>query len=206
MADDDGRSDPPAARADLDAGLRSAYTLATRQRADFVRLEATIEALMAALIEAGAITDEAIDDQLAHATRVARSRVREHLDVQLHDPIDKYGIPDPGIDCDALMPLCHGRCCKMSFPLSAQDLDEGVVRWRYDQPYVIRQRADGYCAHNDPATHGCGVYQHRPATCRSYDCRRDPRVWLDWDNKVPAPLARVESKPIEITIKRRKPA
>ena len=34
---------------------------------------------------------------------------------------------------------------------------------------VLRQRADGTCAHL--GEQGCTVYQHRPSACRSFDCR-----------------------------------
>jgi hypothetical protein len=33
----------------------------------------------------------------------------------------------------------------------------------------LPQNPDGSCAHVTP--HGCGVYDHRPAPCRRYDCR-----------------------------------
>jgi Fe-S-cluster containining protein len=77
----------------------------------------------------------------------------------------------------------------MDFPLSSVDLDEGVIRWDYGQPYMIRQRAsDGFCVHNDPTTHGCTVHAQRPAACRRYDCRKDERVWIDYERRIPAPL------------------
>ena len=76
----------------------------------------------------------------------------------------------------------------MIFPLSTADLDEGVIRWDYGRPYMIRQRAsDGFCVHNDPASHGCTVHTQRPSTCRRYDCRNDTRVWIDYDKRIPAP-------------------
>ena len=81
------------------------------------------------------------------------------------------------------------RCCKLTVALSSADLDEGVIRWDYGQPYMIRQRAsDGFCVHNDPATHGCTVHAQRPLVCRKYDCRDDARVWIDYDKRIPAPL------------------
>lgn len=147
---------------DLTSALRFVHATAARQREDHERVDATLEALMAALIEAGVITDEAIDDHLMAASRTARQRRPEELSVRLWSGGDKYGIPDPGIDCEARMHLCQGRCCSFDFPLSEQDLDEGQVRWRYREPYMVAQRDDGYCVHNDPATRGCGVYAHRP--------------------------------------------
>ena len=101
---------------------------------------------------------------------------------------DKYAVEAVAIPCEELIPLCGARCCQMAFPLSTQDLDEGVIRWDYGQPYLIRQRAsDGFCVHNDPASHGCTVHAYRPRACRRFDCRNDARVWIDYDKRIPAP-------------------
>ncbi|MDB4960544.1 MAG: hypothetical protein JWP01_543 [Myxococcales bacterium] len=106
------------------------------------------------------------------------------------DP-DKYTVEPVAIPCAELIPLCEGRCCSYTFSLSTQDLDEGVIRFDYGQPYMIRQRSsDGYCVHNDPATRGCTAHAHRPKVCRTYDCRNDKRVWIDYENRIPAPRDR----------------
>jgi hypothetical protein len=101
----------------------------------------------------------------------------------------KYEVTPVDIPCDELIPLCGARCCTYTFSLSTQDLDEGVIRWDYGQPYLIRQRAsDGYCFHNDPTTRGCTAHAHRPRVCRTYDCRDDKRVWIDFEKRIIAPL------------------
>jgi Fe-S-cluster containining protein len=97
----------------------------------------------------------------------------------------KYDGPSPEVPCSELMPICHARCCKLSFALSTEDLDEGVIRWDYGQPYLIRQRAsDSYCVHNDPQTHACTVHAQRPRVCRRYDCRKDARIWADYEKRI----------------------
>jgi hypothetical protein len=107
--------------------------------------------------------------------------------VALDGVADKYTVPSPDIPCAELIPLCHARCCQFGFSLSTQDLDEGVIRWDYGQPYLIRQRSgDGYCVHNDPSSHGCTVHQFRPRVCRIYDCREDLRIWIDYEKRIPA--------------------
>lgn len=115
----------------------------------------------------------------------ARSATRVSLD--LGGP--KYETPSPPVPCEELIPLCGGRCCTLSFSLSTEDLDEGVIRWDYGQPYLIRQRSsDGYCVHSDPDTRACTVHRYRPRVCRSYDCRKDKRVWIDYEQRIPAPM------------------
>ena len=110
------------------------------------------------------------------------------------DAEDKYEIASPDIPCAELLPICKARCCTYVFALSSADLDEGVIRWDYGRPYMIRQRAsDGYCVHNTPGTHGCTVHAQRPAVCRRYDCRNDKRVWLDFEKRILAPDALPDS-------------
>jgi Fe-S-cluster containining protein len=101
---------------------------------------------------------------------------------------DKYAQPVLDIPCAELVHLCQARCCSFTFSLSTQDLDEGVIRWDYGQPYLIRQRAsDGYCVHHDPTSRGCTAHAFRPRVCRVYDCRTDERIWLDYDKRIPVP-------------------
>jgi Fe-S-cluster containining protein len=101
---------------------------------------------------------------------------------------DKYEVTPVAPPCEELMPICQARCCKLSFALSTQDLDERVIRWDYGQPYLIAQRAsDAYCVHNDPETHFCTVHAYRPRICRLYDCSKDDRIWIDYENRIPAP-------------------
>lgn len=108
--------------------------------------------------------------------------------VRLREPIDKYAMTSSDVDCASLVHLCGARCCAFSFDLTAQDVEEGVVRWELEHPYVIRHELDGYCTHLARDTGGCTVHDRRPATCRGYDCRSDPRVWQDFDQRIPAPL------------------
>jgi hypothetical protein len=102
---------------------------------------------------------------------------------------DKYtlGTGQVEIDCDARLTLCRAACCRLRVPLTRQDLDEGVIRWDADQPYLVRQREDGYCIHCDPASHRCRVYDQRPGLCRTYDCRNDRRIWIDFERGIPNP-------------------
>jgi Fe-S-cluster containining protein len=109
--------------------------------------------------------------------------------VSLDSGGSKHETASPPVPCAELIPLCQARCCTMTFALSTEDLDEGVVRWDYGQPYLIRQRAsDGYCVHHDPDHQTCTVHGFRPRVCRSYDCRNDPRVWIDYERRIATPF------------------
>src|SRR5262249_8383734 len=109
--------------------------------------------------------------------------------VRLAEMGDKYAEGESvEIDCASRIHLCHARCCSFKFFLTKQDLDEGVAKWDYGNPYWIKQAADGYCIHSDPATRGCLIHAKRPHVCRRYDCRNDKRVWIDFEKRIPAPM------------------
>src|SRR5262245_10274727 len=132
-------------------------------------------------------TEAAMESTLA---TIRASDIQMGTRVSLDLGGSKYAAASPDIPCAELLSLCHARCCMLSFALSTEDLDEGVIRWDYGQPYLIRQRAsDGYCVHNDPDSHACTVHAQRPRVCRSYDCRKDTRIWVDYELRVPAPFA-----------------
>jgi len=140
---------------------------------------------------------DAVPETLAKI-RAAETRDTGRVWIEI-DQDNKYEVAGPDIPCAELLHLCQARCCRMGFPLSTADLDEGVIRFEYTRPYLIRHRAlDGYCVHSTEHK-TCGVYAQRPAICRSYDCRRDKRIWTDFENKVPAPWPNNEPAPVPDT-------
>jgi hypothetical protein len=101
---------------------------------------------------------------------------------------DKYSVESPDIDCAALIPLCGARCCSFEVMLSRQDLAERKLPFVVEQPYMLpRDPVSKRCACMDERG-ACTAYDYRPATCRTYDCREDRRVWIDYDKRIPAPL------------------
>ncbi|MDQ2808730.1 MAG: YkgJ family cysteine cluster protein [Chloroflexota bacterium] len=120
---------------------------------------------------------------------LADQHTRYGVRVLIGDKPDKYGTQytTAEIDCAARYHLCKGACCRLHFLLTRQDLDEGVVRWDYSRPYLNAQRADGYCTHNEPTTLRCTIYEQRPTVCRQFDCRHDPRIWVDFAARIPNP-------------------
>jgi hypothetical protein len=175
-------------RNDLDDGLRFVHVLGMQVKHDLFEASTQLTALVEELAAKGKIDLAALEArrQRIKAREAERQRMQAH--VQVSDLYDKYSMPDlPEIDCAELIPICKARCCKLYFFLSFQDLNEGVVEWDYGLPYQIRKRADGYCVHCEGETHACQVYAHRPGNCRSYDCRKDKRIWLDFEKRIPAP-------------------
>lgn len=202
--------DTPVTRRELERALRGLVLSGLDTRDDLLQLAARVVALTDELTRrmdgveplpaapgtpatpamAGATLEAAVEAALGPALariraadvtgpdRVAIDAVHEH----------KYAVTPADLPCAERLPLCRARCCTLSFALSTADLDEGIVRWDYGKPYLIRQRdGDGYCVHNDPSSRACTVHHARPRVCRVYDCRRDPRIWIDFDARIPAP-------------------
>jgi Fe-S-cluster containining protein len=191
MADDKDDLGPQPSdpiRRDLNNSLRFVHTMAMQGKSDLVEANASLYALIEELVARGVIDLHTLEERRNRTKAREAERAVDMAHVKVSENVDKYQLTDlPVIDCEARIPLCQGRCCKLYFSLSFQDLDEHIVKWDYSRPYGIRRRNDGYCVHNDPGTRGCGVYQHRPAICRTYDCRKDARIWIDFEKRIPAP-------------------
>jgi Fe-S-cluster containining protein len=148
-----------------------------------------VGALSNLLVERGLIAKEELKAQRTVVARRLQVLFREkQIGVKIDTRIpDKYAIPAgalPQIDCEQRIPLCRAACCAMRFALSAQDLEEGVMRWDLSQPYVNRLGPDKRCVHQDRASLGCTIYEHRPGVCRLYDCRKDARIWVDFEKRI----------------------
>jgi Fe-S-cluster containining protein len=172
----DGEQVAPAVAAALGALVEDVVTLPTS-----AELAARLETLIDLLITRGHLAP-------GHRRLLQRLRGVAPSVVRLSVVQDKRAVPSADIDCASFLHLCKGRCCAMRVSLSEEDLAERRLEWDLQQPYLLRRDPDhGYCSY---LGHGgrCAVYDDRPATCRQYDCRDDPRVWIDWERKLPAPL------------------
>lgn len=125
-----------------------------------------------------------VDDRMA-----GDARERSLMINVLEDATDKYKAATTveDIDCDERIPLCQGACCRLRFALSEQDVEERIVQWSPAEPYMNRQGPDGWCVHSSGTDRHCTVYAARPLVCRSYDCRRDTRIWQDFEARVVNP-------------------
>ncbi len=175
-------------RADLDASLRFLHTLGMQTKLDVTEVTTRLFALVEELVARGQLDLRSLDERRERIRERERERELTRARVQVADVADKYQITEvPSIPCAELIPICKARCCRLTFALSFQDLDERVLCWNYGRPYEIARREDGYCVHNDQSSRGCGAYANRPAVCRTYDCRADKRIWLDFEKRIPAP-------------------
>lgn len=148
-------------------------------RADHDDIARKFEWLLDALVMRGQLPDRYT--KLATKIRGDRSTVRLSL------VSDKYSKESPDIDCASRLHLCEARCCRFDVTLSAQDLADGIP-WKLDEPYALpRDQYTKKCACMDAAG-ACTVYEKRPASCRVYDCRKDSRVWIDYEARIPAPM------------------
>jgi hypothetical protein len=148
-------------------------------RDDHADLAAKLEWLIEALILRG---------QLPETYRRLVTKIHATGDrsvVRLATFRDKYAIESAEIDCASRIPLCGARCCSFDVTLSAQDVAERQIPFDITQPYAL-PRANGRCVCMN-ADGTCDVYAQRPGACRAYDCRHDPRVWIDFDGRIPAP-------------------
>jgi hypothetical protein len=171
---------------EVEAALRRAESERSELAGEVRALQARLGQLVDLLVARGQLVEghKRLLDKVGQAASGDTSQMRR---VRLRQWVDKYAVASAGIDCEKRIPLCKARCCAMSFELTEQDLDEGAVRWELLEPYVIRHEKDGYCTHLDRATSGCTIYDKRPAVCRSFDCREDRRIWLDFEQRIPAP-------------------
>lgn len=188
-------ADPELTAAELLQTVRATLLALEELRGDLRALAARVVALgeqVAATAADPAAAEAAVDARAAALLpAIALADANAPGRVLIADDVDKYAEPPrDGPPCLELLPICRARCCEFEVTLSSQDLDEGILRWEHGRPYLLRRGPDGRCAHLGAT--GCEVYAHRPATCRRYDCRDDPRVWADYARRELAAAATID--------------
>ncbi len=149
-----------------------------------------VYALIELLIEKGLLSLEEIDERKMQVSDRLLKRFLQHdSGIAIQEPgQDKYTFEQTTkIDCENRVHLCQAACCKLVFPLSNQDIEEGTIKWELSRPYIIAKGKDGYCSHFDRECQRCSVHAQRPIPCRAYDCRQDTRIWQDFENKIVNP-------------------
>ena len=147
------------------------------------RVEAFVYGLADALLDNGQITEETLRDRTAAVAGELAER-GETLDGGVRLRVDpEPPPPTAAVDCAARLPICQAVCCRLSFPLSAPEVESGRVKWDLGMPYFARKDDTGTCVHLGEDKH-CGVYENRPGVCHSYSCAHDERIWTDFDGMV----------------------
>jgi Fe-S-cluster containining protein len=145
-------------------------------------------ALIELLQEKGLLSFEELNDRKkAVSSRLVKKFEEQDIGVVAVQEYnqDKYAFKDEvKIDCASRLHLCRAACCRLNLALSRQDIEEGILKWELGDPYMIAKDAEGYCRHLDRTTSRCSVWQHRPIPCRGYDCRKDERIWLDFEKEL----------------------
>ena len=171
-------------------GLLYAHSRLNANTGKTLEAASFLYALVELLSEKGVISVAELDER----KRIVGSRLAEEFQAKamgalLQDPeYDKYNFKQAvAINCSERVHLCHGACCRIPFALSKQDIQEGIIHWELGQPYLIAHGSDGYCEHFDRKCFGCTVYERRPVPCRGFDCRRDNRIWQDFEKSIVNP-------------------
>jgi len=186
-------------RNDVAEGLMFSHSRENANTSKVLEVASFSYALIELLMERGLISVEELDERKKQVgQRLVEKFAEKGMGVALtDDEKDKYAYEGAvQIDCENRIALCRGACCRLSFALTVQDLEEGAVKWALGRPYMIRHDADGYCHHVERGTKQCGIYDKRPIICRSYDCRKDKRIWADFENRIVSPdLEKLFPKP-----------
>lgn len=147
-------------------------------------LESMFYGLVDLLVNKRAIAESELAGAAHQVSEIIEERgERAHGGVALRvDPAgDQTFTP---VNCAERMPVCKAICCRLSFPLTAEEVQSGQLKWEMGRPYFIRHNSQGACVHQNDATGACGVYDKRPSICKRYSCETDTRIWKDFANMV----------------------
>jgi prolipoprotein diacylglyceryltransferase len=174
-------------RRDVSRGLRYTHLRANLNTAELIQIASLAQATREVLEGRKLVAPQELERRReAAADRFSKHYSSRGMGVSFSQFAgDKY--EDRGgveIDCESRLHLCQAACCKLRFALSRQDVEEGLLRWDFGRPYLIAQGTDSYCVHLDRERKCCSVYEARPHTCRGYDCRRDARIWIDFEKRI----------------------
>jgi Fe-S-cluster containining protein len=176
-------------RGEVVEGLRYVHYQLGANTGKVLEVSSFLYALTELLIEKGIITEEELNERkIAVAERLVKKFRELGMGAVFQEKEqDKYGFDEVQIDCESRRQLCKAACCKMSFALARQDIEERTVKWDLGHPYMIAKEEDGYCVHIDKTGYRCKIWKNRPVPCRGFDCRNDKRLCLDCDKMIVNP-------------------
>lgn len=170
-------------------GLRYSHLRINANTSKGLESTSFLYALIELLEEKNLLSLQELDERKKQvAERLAKKFQESGLGLMYQYPeYDKYTFAQEAcVNCLEHLPVCKAICCKFSFALSKQDVEEGIIRWDFGRPYLIAHDEDGYCVHLDRQNYQCTVRDQRPVPCRGFDCRHDPKwpVWQDFEHKI----------------------
>jgi hypothetical protein len=145
-------------------------------------IEAFVFGINDALIEKGLLQSSFLFKKI-ESVKKDRMDNGETLDAGVSLRVDNAENPLQSVNCEERLHICKAICCKLNFPLSQVEVEEGIIKWELGRPYYIRHSNDGFCCHRG-STGQCTVYNSRPKVCSSYSCQNDERIWKDFDTMV----------------------
>jgi Fe-S-cluster containining protein len=175
-------------RREVVQGFLDSHIRSNKNSTKLLEVASFCYALIELLQEKGIISFKELDDR----QKVVNKRLIKKFEEQGMGVValqefkqDKYKYKEEiKIDCVNRIHICHAACCRYDLALSKQDIEEGIVKWELGKPYLIARNTDGYCRHFDRTTSFCTVWRHRPIPCRGYDCRKDERIWIDFEEAI----------------------
>ena len=175
-------------RREVAEGFLDSHTRTHKNAGKMLEIASFCYALIELLQEKGLLTIEELNERKKIVgNRLVKKFAEQEIGVVAMQEYnqDKYTYTEEvQIDCASRLHLCHAACCRLDLALSKQDIEEGILKWDLGDPYMIAKDADGYCRHLDRSSYRCTVRQHRPIPCRGYDCRKDERIWLDFEKEM----------------------
>ena len=131
-------------RSEIAGGLLYCHSRLNSNTTKLLESASFLYALIEVLEDKGLVNiDELEEKKREVATRLLDSFLDRGMGVAMQeDERDKYTFSETvEIDCASRVHLCKAACCRMSFALSQQDVEEGVVKWDLGRPYLIAQDA-----------------------------------------------------------------
>jgi hypothetical protein len=166
-------------------GFLDSHTCTHKNAGKMLEIASFCYALIELLQEKGLLSIEELNERKkVVGNRLVKKFAEQEIGVVVLQEYnqDKYTLKkEVKIDCTSLLHLCRAACCQPDLALSKQDIEEGILKWDLGYPYMIAKDAEGYYRHLDRGSYQCTVRQHRPIPCRGYDCRKDERIWLDFE-------------------------
>lgn len=176
----------------IERGELFTHTVLSQHAAHMNEIESFLFGLIDTLSENGVISSEdlaksvkAVRQEMEEKGEVATPAIALRVDSVKSDGEENKNVEEfTPVNCEERLHICQAACCKLTFALSATEIESGTIKWDLGRPYFIRQQTNGYCAHNHSAKRGCNIYSDRPSVCKKYSCANDERIWKDFENMV----------------------